>query len=911
MAAQDILQIQATESAAYAVDPNVSRIALDFDQNLVRRSFQDGADLVLEMKDGQFIRLSGYYNAAAGTVALEYGTLIEVAAASTGAMGPIVAGLGVAGGAAALGAAGGSDDNDTPPAPPEDSAAVNSTINLSDGLVTTSGTTDPDAVVTVTFPDATAQTVTADAGGAFSVTSAARQPAGDVVTTTLNDDGLTSTQIDKEAIADTFPPAAVTITSSNVGADGNLTVSGSGEAGATVTVTMPDGSTVTALVAVDGTFAATSASAQAASTAGSPSAIPTAPAVHDIVTANTDLLNGLGVPGTVIEVRDVGNAALGSATVNGAGNWFMTTNRVLIDGETVTAVQTNADTSTTTSGAVALKVQANSIQNGDFVNSDANWGYSGGTQTITDGVYTVEIGGNRALHFSGGGRPSGGTATQSFATTIGATYDMSVDVWHWLINSHTDRTQDIEIRVLAADNSALVSYDDTLAFDYTPSTETFTFVATSTTTTLSIANPASFDSLDSNLVVDDISIVERIIDSDGDNLVDSFDTNEVFATQVDAVGIAQTDDATIALSEDTAAPPTPTISQYVGEDGLLLNGTGEPRNTVEVFDSSAASLGTALVGDDGYWSLIPTSAVNPGDTITATVSDGAGKTSGAASLTRGFGLLVNADFEGSNAGAWTLSDLGGSSGPDGQLPLFFDPAAPPLTKHLLFNNNTDEGGDTASQAFTTEVGKTYDLTSVVRDFGGANVTHDATIEILDSANAVIATTGSFSSVFGSAQTIDLNFTATTTSTTVRITNTNVGGAGSDLGFDYVAIQEVYGDADNDDILDPFDPDLPATASFAALSEPLDFSVLDALTDTQLDQTAVTPQAMTLNARDLLDLPGDSGNVPLPGDAEDALNSAGVESAASMAMAMAADILDVYALDDTTIFLHEDTSIIHT
>jgi len=232
-----------------------------------------------------------------------------------------------------------------------------------------------------------------------------------------------------------------------------------------------------------------------------------------------------------------------------------------------------------------------------------------------------------------------------------------------------------------------------------------------------------------------------------------------------------------------------------------------------------------------------------------------------------------------------------------------------LSNHLLFNNNADEGGDTATQAFTTEIGKSYDLSSVIRDFGGTNVTHDATIEILDSSNTVIATTGSFSSVFGSAQPIDLNFTATTTSTTVRITNTNVGGANSDLGFDYVSIEEVYGDADNDDILDPFDPDLAATASVTAVSEPLDFSALDRMDNTLLDQTDDPEETLTLSAEDLLDLSSDAGNLDIFGDVQTATNLTATESRASVSPAD--QTFDGHGVTDAGIFVHEDISTINT
>jgi hypothetical protein len=119
------------------------------------------------------------------------------------------------------------------------------------GVITTTGTAEPGSNVTVTFPDGSTATVTAALDGSFTVASGPNQPSGNVVTTARDAAGNTSAA-DSDAIVDNTPPAAPTI---NPGiTDQANTVTGTGEAGATLLLFNGGTQIGTTIVASDGTW---------------------------------------------------------------------------------------------------------------------------------------------------------------------------------------------------------------------------------------------------------------------------------------------------------------------------------------------------------------------------------------------------------------------------------------------------------------------------------------------------------------------------------------------------------------------------------------------------------------------------------------------------------------------------------
>jgi hypothetical protein len=131
-------------------------------------------------------------------------------------------------------------------------------MNSTTGVITTTGTAEPGSTVTVTFPDGTTGTATAAPNGSYSVTSGANQPSGNVTTTATDAAGNTSTA-DTDPIVENVPPAAPSINQGIM--DQANTISGTGEAGATVTVRDAGNAVVgTAVVWTDGTWSFVAAS---------------------------------------------------------------------------------------------------------------------------------------------------------------------------------------------------------------------------------------------------------------------------------------------------------------------------------------------------------------------------------------------------------------------------------------------------------------------------------------------------------------------------------------------------------------------------------------------------------------------------------------------------------------------------
>ncbi|MDW8760297.1 Ig-like domain-containing protein, partial [Streptococcus suis] len=145
----------------------------------------------------------------------------------------------------------------TTTATPDTTAPEAPVVNApKEGDTTVTGTTEPGATVTVTFPDGTEVTTTADADGNYTVDVPAgvELKEGDKVTATATDEaGNTSTPAETTTTAtpDTTAPEAPVV---NAPKEGDTTVTGTTEPGATVTVTFPDGSTVTTTADEDGNY---------------------------------------------------------------------------------------------------------------------------------------------------------------------------------------------------------------------------------------------------------------------------------------------------------------------------------------------------------------------------------------------------------------------------------------------------------------------------------------------------------------------------------------------------------------------------------------------------------------------------------------------------------------------------------
>ncbi|MFT3830525.1 MAG: Ig-like domain-containing protein [Opitutaceae bacterium] len=92
-----------------------------------------------------------------------------------------------------------------------------------------------------------------------------------------------------------------------------------------------------------------------------------------------------------------------------------------------------------------------------------------------------------------------------------------------------------------------------------------------------------------------------------------------------AIDAAGNRDATPAIHSWTVDPTPPTVPVVVATTPTSVSGTGEPGSTVRIYDG-ATLLGTAIVGQDGTWTLALGVLSGGAHTLTATLTDAAGNT---------------------------------------------------------------------------------------------------------------------------------------------------------------------------------------------------------------------------------------------------------------------------------------------
>jgi VCBS repeat-containing protein len=482
-----------------------------------------------------------------------------------------------------------------------------------DGL-TISGTGEAGAIVSVTDPAGTViATATVGANGAWSATLGAAQVNGETLGLTQTDAAGNISDPGSAIAPDITAPDAPT---GAVSGDGE-TVTGTGEAGATVNILAVGGAVIgTALVDQDGTFTATLTPAQAngqaltlvqVDGAGnlSPTVALTAPditapdAPTGVVNASGTIITGTGEAGAIISVTDPLGTVIGTATVGGNGGWAATLTTAQTNGESLGIIQTDAAGNISDPGsAIAPDLTPPDAPTGT-VSGDGltvtGTGEAGATVRITDPFGSV-IG--TALVDQDGSF----TATLSTAQINGEALGLR--------QTDAAGNPSPQVQITAPDITA-------------PDAPTATISANGTT--ISGLGEAGATVTVTNLVGAIIGIA--LVAADGRYTVTLNPTQNngqsLFVSQEDVAGNGSI--AAGVTAPDLTAPDAP--SALVNANGTVVTGVGEAGARVTIVDESGTAIGSALVAGDGSYSVTLTQPQANGQTIGAYQTDGAGNVS--------------------------------------------------------------------------------------------------------------------------------------------------------------------------------------------------------------------------------------------------------------------------------------------
>ncbi len=553
----------------------------------------------------------------------------------------------------------------------------------SDNTLTVTGTGEANAPVTVLFNGLSQGTTTISANGTWSLDAAAKPDGVYSITATSQDAAGNASSATGALVVtiDSTSPNAPVITAfttdtgtvgDNLTSDNTLTVTGTAEAGAAVTVFFNGSNqgTTTASPAgtwsfdaapkPDGTYSITATAQDVAgnvSPASTSLAVtidtlaPSAPTitgfqtdtgiVGDRITSdNTLTVTGTADPITPVTVYFNG-VSQGTTTSLGNGTWSLNAAQQPDGVYTITAKsQDAAGNSSPASGTLVVTIDTTAPL------APAITGYSTDTGILGDGLTndntltvtgTAEAGAVVTVNFNG-------VSQGSTPAAANGTWSLQVSQKPDGVYTITASAQDVAGNSSSASNSLLVTID-TVA----PAAPTITNfspdsgaigdgVTNDNTPTITGTGPVG------NSITVSCNGTARgttTVAADGSWSLDTAPLPDglctVTATAFDPAGNPSVPSNSIAITIDTTAPAAPTIvsfwtdSAIVGDNvtndnTLIVNGIAEPNSTVVVFFNGAEQ-GTTTAGANGAWTLAAPEQSDGKYSITATAQDASGNTS--------------------------------------------------------------------------------------------------------------------------------------------------------------------------------------------------------------------------------------------------------------------------------------------
>ncbi|MCJ2013601.1 Ig-like domain-containing protein [Methylobacterium sp. J-076] len=521
--------------------------------------------------------------------------------------------------------------------------------STNDTTPTVTGTAEAGATVTVLNGATVIGTAVAVANGSFSITPTTPLTQGNVVLTVIATDvaGNASPAASVNVTIDTSAPGVPTITPFGAPInDTTPTVTGTAEAGATVTILNGTSVLGTTVAGTDGhysftpsaglapgditlTATATDAAGNVSLAAGTNLTIDTAAPGAPSLTApglttndTTPTLTGTAEAGATVTVFN-GATAIGTAVAGTDGTFTFTPTGALAQGVnllTATATDVAGNTSAASAGVnLTVDTHAPPMPSLDTVGGPIKTTMPTLTGTAEAGATVTIFDGTTAIGTTVAGTDGTFSFTPTTALGEGA-------------NTLTVTATDAAGNVSAASTGVNLTIDTlapnvpTLAVQNGPintTTPTLTGTAEAGTTVTVYDNGAAIGT-----AVVGINGTFTLTPTTG--LMEG--ANSLTATATDTAGNVSAASAGVNLTVDTVAPGTPSLTGLpvaTNDTTPVISGTAEAGTTVTIFDNGAV-IGTAVAGAGNSFSVTPTTALREGaNTLTVTATDAAGNTSAA------------------------------------------------------------------------------------------------------------------------------------------------------------------------------------------------------------------------------------------------------------------------------------------
>ncbi|KAB0546849.1 BapA prefix-like domain-containing protein [Pseudomonas argentinensis] len=479
------------------------------------------------------------------------------------------------------------------------------TLNPTNGTLL-SGSAEPGSTVTIRIGTSPEVEVTADGNGNWTLSPGG--PIANGVTIELSArDPSGNTSGTTTGIVDTLAPDAPLIYPSNGGL-----LSGTAEAGSTITISIPGAPDQTTTTDADGiwTFAPATPLANGAnvtvtatdaagnqSLAASQTVDTTLPASPTIEPSNGSQFTGTATAGALVVLSDPNGVLLGQATADSNGNWTITPPTPQPNGTSVSAtVVANGLSSApaiTVTDNVAPPAPTLQPSNGSLLSGTAE---AGSTVLLTG--------------------PGGTAIGQAIADSQG----------NWSFQPGTPLANATVVNVVARDAAGNQSTAASITID-------------SVAPQAPVVDPSNGMRLlgsaeaGSTVIISDSSgrvIGQATADANGNwSLSPSPALADNAVITVVARDAAGNTSAPASLSIDAAAPATPIIEP---SNGIILRGFAEPGSTVTLRDGAGNLIAEATAAANGTWSTTLTAQLPDGARVTAMATDATGNTGPAASL---------------------------------------------------------------------------------------------------------------------------------------------------------------------------------------------------------------------------------------------------------------------------------------